>query len=280
MRAGGRPQCNRRFAADARSKSFEHLTLGWSMSQRKKSTERPCDQSLATRFWRSARSCRARDLRHLSVLGELVRAISELVHALQKERGASSIYLGSNGVQFSDPLTACVADGRRAEAGVRDRLLHVDEILEPKSRGARFCTRVAFALSALDALPETRRQVSALTLAPQDAHKTFTRVIALLLAVGFDAADVAADADTSRALIALVNFAQGKEYAGQERAAGGAALSEGHFGAEDRRHLQQLEVAQEQAFKTFMEFADPRHIQAPASWRTVWRPWSSIKCAR
>ena len=242
--------------------SFEHVTLGWSMSQRKKSTERSGDESLATRFWRSARSCRARDLRHLSILGELVRAISELVHALQKERGASSIYLGSNGAQFSDRLTACVADGRRAEARVRDRLLHIDEILEPKSRGARFCTRIAFALAALDALPDTRRQVSALTLAPQDARKTYTRVIALLLAVGFDAADVAADADTSRALVALVNFAQGKEYAGQERAAAGAALSQGHFGSGDRRHVRHLAVAQEQAFKTFMKFADPHHIQS------------------
>ena len=49
-------------------------------------------------------------------------------------------------------------------------------------------------------------------------------MIALLLAVGFEAADTAADPETSRALIALVNFAQGKEYAGQERATAGAAL--------------------------------------------------------
>jgi hypothetical protein len=194
------------------------------------------------------------------VLSGLVRAISELVHALQKERGASSIYLGSNGAQFGERLSACVADGRRAEARVRDLLLHVDEILEPKSRGTRFCTRIALALAALDALPVTRREVSALTLAPQDARKSFTRVIALLLAVGFDAADVAADADTSRALVALVSFAQGKEYAGQERAAAGAALSQGHFDPEDRRHLQHLAMAQEQAFKTFMEFADPRQV--------------------
>jgi hypothetical protein len=245
---------------DAHSKSIEHGTLGWSMNQRKKSTNESCDESLATRFWRSAKSCHARDLKHLAVLSELVQAISELVHALQKERGASSIYLGSNGAQFSDRLTACVADGRCVESRVRGRLQHVDEILEPKSRGARFCTHVAFALSALDGLPETRQQVSRLTLAPQDALKIFTQVIALLLAVGFDAADVAADADTSRALIALVNFAQGKEYAGQERAAVGAALSRGHFDPGNRRHLQNLQVAQERAFKTFMEFSDLRHV--------------------
>ena len=51
---------------------------------------------------------------------------------------------------------------------------------------------------------------SALALAPQDAVKAFTDVIALLLAVGFEAADIAADPETSRALIALVNFRSGQ----------------------------------------------------------------------
>src|ERR1700719_3371835 len=105
------------------------------------------------------------------------------------------------------------------------------------SCSARFYTRVAFAFDALDSLPGTREQVSALALAPQDAVKAFTDVIALLLAVGFEAADTAADPETSRALIALVTFAQGKEYAGQERATAGAALSRGHFDGTDPRHV-------------------------------------------
>src|ERR1700720_3268079 len=71
--------------------------------------------TLAARFLRSARLCRARDLELLSILSDLVRGISELIHALQKERGASSIYLGSNGAHFADRLVARVA-GRRGLA--------------------------------------------------------------------------------------------------------------------------------------------------------------------
>jgi hypothetical protein len=78
--------------------------------------------------------------------------------------------------------------------------------------------------------------------------------------VGFEAADIAADQETSRALIALVNFAQGKEYAGQERATAGAALSRGHFDAADLRRLRHLEGAQERAFKIFTNFADTRQV--------------------
>ncbi len=212
------------------------------------------------RFLRSAQLCRARDLKQLSVFSDLVKGISELIHALQKERGASSIYLASNGARFLDRLDACVDDSRSLEGTVREHLEHVDEKLDPMSCSERFYMRVAFAFRALGSLPDTREQVSALALAPQDAVKAFTDVIALLLAVGCEAADIAADPETSRALIALVNFAHGKEYAGQERATAGAALSRGHFDAAERRHLRHLQAAQERALKLFAEFADPRQV--------------------
>ncbi len=230
------------------------------MSRRNKPTDATEGHTLAARFLRSAQLCRARDLKLLSILSDLVKGISELIHALQKERGASSIYLGSNGAHFADRLAERVAESRGLEERVRSHLEHMDEKLDPMSCGARFYTRVAFAFDALDSLPGIREQVSALALAPQDAVKALTEVIALLLAVGFEAADIAADPETSRALVALVNFAQGKEYAGQERATAGAALSRGHFDAADRRHLRHLKAAQERAFKLFAEFADPRHV--------------------
>ncbi|MGC1522471.1 MAG: nitrate- and nitrite sensing domain-containing protein, partial [Steroidobacteraceae bacterium] len=216
----------------------------------------------ALRFLRSAQSCRARDLAQLSILGDLVKILSELIHALQKERGASSIYLGSNGTVFADRLCARAADSRGLEERMRSHFDRLDEKLAPMNCSARLYTRVAFALRALDSLPLLRRQVSALALAPQDAVQTFTQVIRLLLAVGFEAADIAADPAVSRALIALVYFAQGKEYAGQERATGGAALSRHRIEATDQTRLQQLQAAQDQAFKAFTDFADPPHARA------------------
>jgi hypothetical protein len=103
--------------------------------------------------------------------------------------------------------------------------------------------------------------VRSLAFAPQDAVKAFTDVIAALLAVGFEAADIAADPDTSRALIALVYFAQGKEYAGQERAVAGAAWSRGHFDVQDHERLERLEAAQQRAFQVFARFADAPHVE-------------------
>jgi AmiR/NasT family two-component response regulator len=219
-------------------------------------------QTPAARFFRSARQCRARDLTQLSILAELVQGISKLIHALQKERGATSIFLGSGGATFADRLAQRIAESREIETLVRERLEHIDVRLDRISVGARFYTRVALAFLALDTLPQTRQRIAALTLTPQDAVKAFSDVIGRLLAVGFETADIAADPATSRALVALVNFSQGKEYAGQERATAGAAFSRGRFDAAEQRRLRYLASAQDQALRIFAEFADPAQVAA------------------
>ncbi len=233
------------------------------MSRRKKPDDPAPSDTLAVRFWRSALAAQARDLEHLAVLSALVQDISALVHALQRERGASSIVLGSEGSQFRDRLPGCIADSHECEARVRHGLSNLVESMDPASCGARFCTRIALAAAALDNLAASREQVSTLGVEPQYAIKVFTDLIALWLRVGFEAADIAADAETARALVALVNFAQGKEYAGQERAIAGAALSRGGIDPAERSLLGALAAAQARSFKTFVDFAAPEQA---ASW--------------
>src|SRR5260370_10377710 len=103
------------------------------MSRRKKpidaaegQTDADKGHTLAARFLRSAQLCRARDLKLLSTLSDLVKGISELIHALQKERGASSIYLGSNGTHFADRLATPVPETRGPEDRVCSHPPHFD----------------------------------------------------------------------------------------------------------------------------------------------------------
>lgn len=232
------------------------------MGRRRELVDDPALEAPAARFLRSATLCRTRDLEQLVILGELVNDIGELIHALQIERGASSIYLGSSGARFADRLAARIAESQALEKAVRERLAHLDEKLDRMSCGARFYTRVALAFRALDTLLGAREQITSVALAPQDAVNTFTEIIGCLLAIGFEVADIAADPAISRVLVALANFSQAKEYAGQERATAGAAFSRGYFLAADQRRLQHLVAAQDQALRIFAEFADPLHIAA------------------
>lgn len=214
------------------------------------------------RHLRSAQLCRIRDLQQLLILGDLIRDLSELIHALQKERGASAIYVGSHGAQFAQLRAERVAHCHALGEQVLERVRSVDEHLEHISSGARFYTRVALAVRALGSLPDTRQQISSLEIAPQDAIRTFTEIIACLLGVGYEVADIAADTIVSRALLALVNLVQGKEYAGQERAILGGAFSSGSIEVNDRRRVEFLVAAQEQAFRIFAQFADGSFVAA------------------
>ena len=57
------------------------------------------------RFLRAAQLCRMRDLERLSVLGELVHSLSELIHALQIENPPPS----KKNRMSTPPLFLCVA---------------------------------------------------------------------------------------------------------------------------------------------------------------------------
>lgn len=225
------------------------------MGRRKQTTPADAAENPAARFLRQAELCHARDLSQLMVLAEPVRAVSELIHALQQERGASSIHLGSHGTRFAEQLRTRARDSAQLEIRVRERLEHIDERLDSMRAGGRFYRRIAHAFSGLDALPHVRTQISTLRMAASEAVRAFSEVIAQLLAVGIEAADLAADAATASALVALVSFAQGKEYAGQERATAAAAFSRGWFEPTDHQRLRQLQEAQQRAFRLFARFA-------------------------
>jgi hypothetical protein len=123
--------------------------------------------------------------------------------------------------------------------------------------GARLFSRIAWVLPGLDALPGLRGRVAALALPVADATAAYARLITGLLAVVFEAADGATDPEISRLLAAMFNFMQGKEFAGLERACGGAAFASGRN--ERARQQQWLDLidSQERCFKVFAEFAGP-----------------------
>ena len=212
-------------------------------------------------FLVAARRCEVRELEQLARSCALVQAVSELVHRVQAERGCSNLHLASGGTRFEAERTACAAASVEAEAAVRAWLDQAD-ILDPAggrapAGGARLFTRIALALHGLDALPGLRATIAAGRCAPREATQRFTQVIAALLELVFEAADVAADPAISRVLVALFNLMQGKEFAGQERAAGAAAFAAGGMGRAPEPDLLQLIELQEACLERFATFCPP-----------------------
>jgi len=217
-------------------------------------------------FLIAAKRCEIQGLEQLAVTGELVSGISQLVHALQKERGVSNVFLASRAARFGPQRLERVAECEAVEATVRASFDRLDADPGRVFDGARLFSRIAYVLHALDTLPGLRARVQALEIAPEDAIGAYTELIGGLLAVVFEAADTAADPVISRALVAMFNFIQGKELAGQERAVGAAGFAVGRFDAARQQRLLHLVEAQERCFQIFSEFADEQSL---AAWRAA-----------
>ena len=200
-------------------------------------------------------------LHQLIALCALVGPLSQLVHALQRERGAASIVLGSRGQRFIDRYQAHADHSRQADTQLHAALTHWmsarDETShEARAYSPRLLRRLAGAVTALDALAELRTRVAAQQVSADEATRLYNRAIGTLLSVVFEVADTASDADITRALVSLFHFIQGKELAGQERACGALGFTLEYFDDAHRHTLQSLIDAQQDCFDTFTEFAD------------------------
>ncbi|MDY0926557.1 nitrate- and nitrite sensing domain-containing protein [Enterobacter sp. CFBP8995] len=211
----------------------------------------------ALEYLRASRASEIASLQRLLRTGEQITAISELIHVLQRERGASNIWLCSAGRLFGEERVQRAAEVVQHER----RAMAVLPKAEAQPGYSRFCMLIATALQALDGLPPLRQQVQSRNITQAQAMEGFNHIICTLLNLVFEAADTASEPDISRALIALFSFMQGKELAGQERATGSAGFAAGVFTEVQRQRIQVLIDAQEQSFATFSQFADAENLQ-------------------
>mgnify|MGYP001627116060 CR=1 FL=1 len=204
----------------------------------------------------ASKRCEVRDLEHFLALGALVATVSDLVHKLQRERGASNLFLASHGKQFSleRQQLCCVTD-----TGIADfhkQLRAVEASIYHVSGGTRLFSRIASVLHMLEALPVHRAQIAACQFKVEDATRDYNQVVQALLSIVFETADAALDPILSASLVAMFNFMQGKELAGQERAAGATGFASGLLEEQQREHLHYLMDAQQRCFEVFANFAD------------------------
>lgn len=124
--------------------------------------------------------------------------------------------------------------------------------------------QIAYVLQGLEALPALRRLVAEQKIDHEPATQGYIRLVAGLLTLVFEAADSATNPGISRLLIAMFHFMQGKEFAGQERAAGASMLSAGRSHVPGQQHWLHLIDSQERCLQVFAECA-------PAAPLALWR---------
>ncbi len=204
-------------------------------------------------------------------MGRLVLSISNLIHALQRERGASNIFIGSAGKRFTSQRLELI-EASNLERQHFDQALHdIYSEISVHPGSSRLLNHIACALHGLSGLEALRQRVSKLDVSSEDAISAYSDSIQMLLAVVFEAADGAVDPTIAGILVAMYNLMHGKELAGQERAIGSAGFSRGRFDNALSQRMAHLIEAQNRCFEVFANFADPQSLalwkQATASRR-------------
>lgn len=218
----------------------------------RKLADHPTD---ALGWFRFARSQRQRQLEAGLRVGEWASQISHLVHMLQRERGASNIWLCSGGQLFVREVPFCIAHSDAQITALRQRLTAPDPAVNSAIAG-----RLACALWFLEALPALRGRIQAREIAPEAAMEQFSQTIRHLLSIVPEANDTLDDAALAQALTALYSFMQGKELVGQERAIGAMGFARGSFSEPLRQMLVDRIDGQQRCFDTFASLAAPERV--------------------
>ncbi|MDW8847385.1 nitrate- and nitrite sensing domain-containing protein [Erwinia sp. MMLR14_017] len=214
----------------------------------------------------ASQQCERAGLQNLLQTGRLTDVISQLIHELQRERGASNIWLCSQGQLFGEELPLRAQQVSQAINSLMRHLPPLPSAEHAWPGNRRLFCRIATALHAISELAALREGVRLFRFTHSGAMDRFSYIIRQLLNLVFETIDTATDRDVSRAQIAMFTFMQGKELAGQERAIGSAGFAAGLFSPEQSEKIVSLIASQERCFASFVQFADAQSLQ---KWRQV-----------
>jgi len=201
---------------------------------------------------------RVSEARFVTEAVNLVPALSNLVHELQKERGMSAGFIASKGKNFADTIGTQRedTDGKLAEFQTAIANIH------PRLQIPAFSEPLEKARDALTQLQDRRGGVDGFQLTVPQMAGYYTPLIASLLATVESVTTVIDDASVLRLVLAYNGLIEGKERAGVERAMGAAGFGSGTFSEGVHRNFIRLGAMQDTFFARFRQYADPADLAA------------------
>jgi methyl-accepting chemotaxis protein len=149
----------------------------------------------------------------IMAVSKVAVATSDLAHELQKERGLSAGFIGSQGKKFAaEIISQRQLTDSRLQTLQKVRTERAGEL--PES----FVNRLKEASDFGNQLNSRREVISSLVLTGGESFEFYTRLIDLNLLAVANVAPTLSDADVARRFVAYNGFIQAKEYAGRERA--------------------------------------------------------------
>jgi len=154
------------------------------------------------------------DAEKITKLSQYLSVASGLVHELQKERGASAVYLGSGGTKMKDIME----ENRRNTDKALDPFQQLMKSTDPKQFGSEFSAKIDSIQNQFHDLTSKRNGATSLSITKEDSTQYFTTLIAAFIQSFENVISQAKHPMISNAAFAYGNFVSAKESAGVERA--------------------------------------------------------------
>ena len=195
-----------------------------------------------------------KEMTELSGLTELSVVYSDLVHELQKERGATAGFIGSNGTSFKNILkeqrVLTNSQNDKRTTFWQNNNEHSPVIVELHNTINQ----------QLNELSKIRANVDSQSISLKEALTYYTTLNAKLLSVSKTISLLSNQAHITKAMIAYYYFLQGKERAGIERAVLSHVFSVDQFSSESLSRVINLISQQNTYFDNFKDLSNAENI--------------------
>ncbi|RAU20575.1 chemotaxis protein [Paramagnetospirillum kuznetsovii] len=190
-------------------------------------------------------------------MASLAVNISATVHELQKERGASSLFVASGRTQFADKVAA----QRKLSDEAAERLERDAADSGTAALGPIFMEAMTKARTAMASRQKLRADIDSGGIDRNGLFQAYTAMIKVQLDLVGLMSQVTPDKDAAEAVSAYLAFMEAKERAGQERATGAGGFA-GNFDGATYRRFVSLIADQEMLFTHFIRTAAPELVSS------------------
>jgi len=190
-------------------------------------------------------------------LNEFVFSAGNLLHEIQRERGATGVFLGSKGSRFNSEMTS----QRRLTDEKLTKLSTLVNDFDTASFGQELNENIRNTSTMLLTINQLRRQADVQSIQASDSLHRYTAIDADLIKTIASAVSFGSNVEVSTSRTAYLNFIQGKERAGIERAilAGTFGLDEFSPGA--YTYYTNMLREEETYFDVFKSLATTKQLQ-------------------
>ncbi|HZX36649.1 MAG TPA: nitrate- and nitrite sensing domain-containing protein [Thermodesulfobacteriota bacterium] len=194
-----------------------------------------------------------KEMESVENLSSLAVKISALTHEIQKERGATNLFLGSKGTEFVSEVSEQRKESDKRITDLKTFITGFDS----EVYGIEFKSSLLSAVSKLDDIKNKRDAAASLDIPADKIFSYYTELVDSMLAVISHMSVLSERSEISNQIAAYYNFLQAKERAGLERGFMSKVFAQDKFDSGGLKKFTIFVAEQATYTSVFLSFATP-----------------------